>query len=176
MKYLTVIFTFIFANNHIPEDQLSKSTNFSDCGLNQKARLFAQLVIESGGQQRTHLKCNKKLAEIALEKAKMMSEANDINHNVEHTTPNQLLRNGGIILPKIYPILDNQVEAVMGGVRTAQESFDVFMTSPDHKAHLLGEGDFLLKQDHIGVAYFYDRDTQYEHHWVIYITKVLQED
>jgi uncharacterized protein YkwD len=176
MNYLTIIFTFIFASNHLSEDQLSKSTNFSDCGLNHKARNFAQLVMDSTDQHRSKLQCNKKLAEIALEKAKMMSKANDINHNIEHTTPNQLLRSGNIQLPKIYPILGNQVEAVMGGVSTAQESFDIFMTSPDHKAHLLGEGDFLQDQDQIGVAYFYDKDTQYEHYWVIYITRVVQED
>ena len=176
MKLLTIILSFIFANNQITEDQLTKSTNFSDCGLNQYARQFARLVIESRDQQRSKLQCNKKLAEIALTKAKMMAKANDVNHNIEHTTPNQLLRNKGIVLPKIYPILDNQVEAVMGGVSTAQESFDVFMTSPGHKAHLLGEGDFLLEQNQIGVAYFKDSHSKYEHYWVIYITRIIQED
>jgi uncharacterized protein YkwD len=176
MNLLTIILTFIFAYNQITEDQFSKSTDFSDCGFSQKARQFAQLVIESRDQQRSKLQCNKKLAEIALVKAKMMSKANDINHNIEHTTPNQLLRSEGIVLPNIYPILDNQVEAVMGGVSAAQESFDVFMTSPGHKAHLLGEGDFLLEQNQIGVAYFKDSHSKYEHYWVIYITRIIQED
>ena len=66
----------------------------------------------------------------------------------------------------------NQVEAIMGGVETAQESFDLFKTSPDHKAHLLGENEFVLEQDQIGVGYFKDNTTEHVYYWVVYITQI----
>jgi len=161
-----IFMTFIIANTLVFAQQI-ESENYLNCGKNAQAIKLAQLIIESDNQQRTELICHKKLAEIAEIKAKSMAVANKIKHRIDYTTPNQLLRKHGIVLPKNYLLFDNQVESIMGAVKTAQDSFDVFMTSPDHKIHLLGEKDFLLKQNHIGVGFFKDDSTKYVYHWVV---------
>lgn len=174
MKHLTttIILSFLlFCKTTLAQE--TSSLQVSSCGLNQQAINLAQLIIESNNQKRTELHCSEKLAQVALIKAKMMAKANDINHRIEYITPNQLLRQHGINLPNNYPMFDNQVESVMGAVATAQESYDIFMTSPDHKIHLLGEKDFLLKQNQIGVGFFKDKSSEHVYHWVVYITQIM---
>ena len=63
----------------------------------------------------------------------------------------------------------------MGGVVTPQKSYDVFMTSPGHKYHLLGEDEFLLKQNQIGVGFFKDDSSEHVYHWVVYITQIMPD-
>lgn len=173
MKNLTLTILLALIMSQRTESQETLSRNFSDCGLNQQSIQLAQMIIGSNKQQRKALYCNKKLSQAALEKAKLMAKSNRISHRIEYITPNQFLRSRGIQLPDKYPLLDNQVEAIMGAVATAQESFEVFMTSPDHKAHLLGEYDFVLEQDQIGVGYYKDSSTTHVYYWVIYITSVV---
>ena len=176
MKNFTTTIIFILIITQRSESQEIPSTDLSDCGLNKQSIKLAQLIIESINQQRKALFCNKKLAQVALIKAKMMAKANDINHRVEFTTPNQLLRKHDIKLPDNYPLFDNQVESIMGAVKSAKKSFDLFLTSPDHKIHLLGEQDFLLKQNQIGVGFFQDDSSEYVYHWVVYITQIMPEE
>ena len=172
MKYLTLL--VILSNSAFAQE--IDNVPESNCGLNQQAISLAKLIIESKNQQRKELHCNLKLAEVALKKAKMMAKANKIRHRINHTTPNELLRSYGIKLPENYALFDNQVESIMGAVKTPQESFDTFMTSPGHKYHLLGEADFLLKQNQIGVGFFKDDESEYVYHWVIYITEVIPDE
>ena len=161
----------MICGNAISHELNLRST--SDCGMNPQAIKLAQLIIESNKQQRAELYCNKKLAEIALIKAKMLAKANIISHTVDHTTPNDLLRQHGIKLPKNYGMFDNQVESIMGAVVTPQKSFDVFMTSPGHKYHLMGQDKFLLTQNQIGVGFYKDDNSEYVYHWVVYITQIM---
>lgn len=172
MKYLTNFMLLLCFTNQVISQEVQLS-EISNCGLSEPAIKLAQLIIESENQQRSELKCNKKLSEIALVKAKMMAKASRISHNIDHTTPNELLRQHGIKLPKNYGFFDNQVESIMGAVATPQKSFDVFMTSPGHKYHLLGEDKFLHKQNQIGVGYYKDTDSEHVYHWVVYITQIL---
>jgi uncharacterized protein YkwD len=172
MKYLAFLLLLSFKVNA----QEQNNTNYSTCGLSQQAIKLATLIIESNNQQRKELHCNSKLAELALVKAKLMAKTNKISHTIEHTTANQLLRNNGIKLPKNYGIFDNQVESIMGAVKTAQESFDVFMTSAGHKYHLLGEDEFLLSQNQIGVGFYKDESSEHVYHWVVYITEIITDE
>ena len=171
MKHLSITIILTLIITHRIEAQVTPSRDFTDCGITQQSIKLAQLIIESKYQHRKVLFCNKKLSQAALEKAKLMAKANKVSHRIEHTTPNQFLRSRGIKLPKKYPLFDNQVEAIMGGVKTAQQSFDLFMTSSDHKSHLLGENEFVLEQDQIGVGYFKDSESTHVYYWVIYITQ-----
>ncbi len=176
MKNLTIILIFILSISLRAESHEVLNRDYSDCGLNQQSIKLAQLIIESENQQRKVLYCDKTLSQAAFDKAKLMAKADSVSHNIEHTTPNQFLRSYGVKLPNEYPLFDNQVEAIMGAVSTAEDSFKVFMTSPDHKSHLLGETDFVVEQDQIGVGFFKDSDTTHVYYWVIYITSIDSDD
>ena len=145
------------------------------CGLNAKSKKLAKLIINNSGQQHVTLTCDETLAKAALAKAKKLALKNKINHNINHTTPNEFLKQYGIDLPFHYQVLGNQVESILGGLKTADDAFETLMASEHHKAHLLGETDFLRKQSHIGVGAFHDDTTRNEYFWVVYITNYRQD-
>ncbi len=120
-------------------------------------------------QQRNTLECNAKLNEIALIKAKLILESQDIWHDAGHMTPNQLLRHHGFKLPKTYPHFGNQVEALAGGEETVDEVFTDFLNSEPHRKLLLGEDAFFKSQDQIGAAFIKDLSTEHEYYWVVII-------
>jgi uncharacterized protein YkwD len=142
----------------------------SECGIHPKAQELAAILINSSQQLHPKLVCNSTLAQAANAKAKLMAENKRVDHILNRQTPNQLLRSYGIDLPRIYEPSGNQVEAISGGKETAQSAFDYFMTSPPHKAHLLGENEFYKTQNEIAVGYYYDFYTPHEHYWVVYVT------
>ncbi|MFK8011211.1 MAG: CAP domain-containing protein [Marinicellaceae bacterium] len=172
-KSYSILFILILLISTQLMAQENTFSKFEECGLSPQARELAYLIIESTDQQRSKLMCNKKLAKIALIKAKLMASTNKISHRINYITPNQLLRQHDITLPNNYPMFDNQVESIMGAVKTAQQSYDIFMTSPDHKSHLLGEKDFLLKQNQIGIGFYKDKNSDFVYHWVVYITQII---
>ncbi len=137
------------------------------CGNNQKAREMANLILEHNNQKRTQLHCNDKLNEIALIKANLLKSEKDISHTVGHTFPNQLLRKHGYKLSKRYPVLSNQVEAIAGGEPSTQVAFKDFLDSEAHRVLLMADHAYFWQQNEMGVAYVYDKNTPYEHYWVV---------
>ena len=174
-KYLPICLLLVIFNTQSKEITLMQE-NYTDCGLNNKSKQLAQLVIEADNQQRKTLTCNKKLAQAAYQKAKEMAEVQKVAHNINYISPNELLAKAGIELPYSYNKIGNQVEAVSGGMRTSQESFDHFMSSEIHKTHLLGEHDFYQKQDQIGVGHYIDKSKKHVDYWVVYITSLRDPD
>ena len=137
------------------------------CGNNEKAKQIASLIMNHSNQKRPQLICNKKLNEIALIKVNLLKSEKDISHTAGHTTPNHLLRKNGYDLSKRYPTLGNQVEAIAGGEKNSQVAFQDFLDSESHRILLLAEHPYFLEQNDIGVAYIYDKNTPFEHYWVV---------
>jgi len=139
------------------------------CGLNEKARKLAALIISNPDQQRSVLTCNAKLAEIAANKAKEMALLGRVTH-VGKQSANQRLIDSGYPLADIYPhVMSNQVEAIAGGLSTAEEVLADFLASDSHHMHLLGKHEFYMMQNEIGVGFHYDWKTPHVEYWVVYI-------
>ncbi|WP_246129062.1 CAP domain-containing protein [Colwellia demingiae] len=160
--YLLLI-TYVNANDH--------------CGNNEQARLLAQLIIKDGKQNRSTIRCNKLLTEVALSKAKKMLEFGLIAHTLDGS-PNDRLRAANYQLPKYYgnDFNSNQVEAIAGGYKDAEEVWSAFKRSEAHRTHLLAEHEFYLEQDEIGVALIKEWNSPHVEYWVIYLAKGLQQD
>ncbi|MCF6319238.1 MAG: CAP domain-containing protein [Proteobacteria bacterium] len=152
----------------------AKGKDYVDCGESKQAIDLAKMIKESQGQMRGHLTCNKALSTIAALKARKMAKYSRVDHNIENTTPNELLSENGFFLPASYSILGNQVEAVSGGKKSPAEMFSYFMTSPNHKAHLLGENSFFKTQHQIGVGYYSDINSDHVDYWVVYIASLKE--
>ena len=129
------------------------------CGNNVEAAELIASIQNHASQQRTVLDCNSKLNEIALIKANLIIQNQDIWHNAGHMTPNQLLKHHGFKLPKSYPFFGNQVEALAGGEESAEEVLSDFLNSEPHRKLLLGVDEFFKSQDQIGVAFIEDPET-----------------
>ena len=170
MYKILPIFSLFLALIINAKEQNKALNIYTGCGMNTKAVQLAQLLIETQNQQRMTLVCNQGLAQAANEKAKIMARSEKVLHNLNNTSPNELLKNHGIILPLYYAKIGNQVESVLGGMQSAQETYDLFMTSKEHKNHLLGENEFYQGQTQIGVGYYFDKKTKHMDYWVVYIT------
>ncbi len=146
--------------------------NVKYCGNNEKARELALLISSDYEQQRKHLRCNKVLSEVALAKAKLMAEYGLVTHNLGGS-PNGQLEKANYQLPEYYgtSFNSNQVEAIAGGYESAERVWSAFKRSAGHRMHLLGEHDFYLEQDEIGVAFVREWETPHVEYWVVYLTK-----
>jgi hypothetical protein len=145
------------------------ANNDTKCGNNEIAGDLIRSIQYHPQQQRNRLECNEKLNEVALIKAKLILEGENIWHNAGNMTPNQLLRKHGFQLPRTYPHFGNQVEALAGGEETANDVFADFLESEPHKKLLLGEDAFFKSQDQIGAAFIKDLSTEHEYYWVVII-------
>jgi len=154
----------------ITHDEASDAVK--DCGTTAQARELARLIMHSDRQRHPRLRCHAVLAQLAQQKAMALAQANHISHTVNHEFPNQQLLRAGLKLPVTYPVIGNQVESILGGGKTPLHAFKLFMGSPLHKAHLMGETPFLQKQDWLGVGYYHDPAGRHEDYWVVYLTEL----
>lgn len=157
-----VVFLFISTSSHAVSDA---------CGNSPEARKLVQLIMQDAKQKRKTLRCNPILVKAADSKAKLMSERGMVRHNLGGS-PNGHLRDNGYKLPPYYgSAFSNQVEAIAGGYESAEEVWKGFKNSKPHRQHLLGELDFYLEQDEIGVAFYYEWHSPHVEYWVVYLTK-----
>ncbi len=92
------------------------------------------------------------------------------NGRVRHAMPNRRLIEAGYPLSKIYPrTVENNVEAVAGGMKTAQEVWTIFKNSDDHRMHLLAEHEFYRLQNEIGVGFYQKTDSPHVEYWAVYV-------
>ncbi len=153
---------------------LLTTTKTNPCGNNKQAQLLVELIRSDLAQQRTNIRCNPLLAKIALEKTTRMAEQGMVQHNLGGS-PNSRLRQGGYQLPEYYgSAFSNQVEAIAGGYENARQVWRAFKASATHRQHLLGELEFYVEQDEIGVAFIKDVTTPHVEYWTIYLSKGYQ--
>ena len=153
------------------------ASELEDCANNEQARLLAQLIVNDKDQQRSTIRCNKILTKAAVEKAKKMAEFGLVTHNLDGS-PNSRLEQAGYKLPKHYgrEFDSNQVEAIAGGFSDAESVWHAFKRSESHRMHLLGEHEFYLEQDEIGVAMIKEWESAHVEYWVVYLTKGYQNN
>jgi uncharacterized protein YkwD len=167
-KFYIILLLFIFPTS---ADELDS------CGNNKQARLLVKLINEDKDQNRTIIRCNSMLAEAAVAKAERMAEFGLVLHNLGGS-PNSRLRDIGYKLPEHYgnEFNSNQVEAIAGGYSSAAVVWDAFKRSESHRIHLLGEHEFYVEQDEIGVAFVKKWESPHVEYWVVYLTKGYQKD
>lgn len=140
-----------------------------DCGLNAPARALATLVIQDPEQQRKRLVCNRLLSEIADAKAREMAALQRVAH-LGWNSANRRLIDAGYPLSSIYPrLLENNVEAIAGGLSDPEAVWREFKASDTHRMHLLGEHEFYRLQDEIGAGFYEDPSSPHVEYWVVYI-------
>ncbi len=149
----------------------------NDCGNNKQAQLLVKLISTDKEQKRTNIRCNILLTKAAEAKAIKMAEFGLVTHNLGGS-PNLRLEEIGYKLPKHYGVEfnSNQVEAIAGGYSDAGDVWDAFKRSEGHRTHLLGEHEFYLEQDEIGIALVKKWESPHVEYWVVYLTKGYQKN
>lgn len=152
----TIFIPFIIMSNSIAETQQSKEL---------KARIATHPE-----QKRSILIYDPKLAKVANDKAKDFAERGYFSHvTPEGFGPNYLVTQAGFILPAYYDdrIDANNIESIVNGTSTPEQTFLVLMNSPEHRVHILGEHNFYQKQTYYGIGYYEDSTTKQRYYWVI---------
>lgn len=151
--------------------------NSFDCGNNQKAIELVKLIQNDKKQKRPTIRCNKLLTKAAQAKAKNMASAGLVVHNLGGS-PNSHLESAGYKLPEHYgrEFNSNQVEAIAGGYASAESLWQSFKDSKGHRSHLLGEHEFYLEQDEIGVAFIKNSSAPHVEYWVVYLAKGFKKN
>ncbi|AUD78662.1 CAP domain-containing protein [Kangiella profundi] len=150
----------------------AKEGSYESCGLNDKARELAKLIITHKDQKRPILQCNALLAEIADKKAKEMAKLGKVSHDGPGGTPDKRLVDAGYPLSLPTAVIgNNHVESVMGGTSHAEEALDYFANSYAHRIHIFGEHPFYMEQYEIGVGHAEEWYSPHIDYWVVYIAK-----
>ncbi|WP_251359980.1 CAP domain-containing protein [Kangiella sp. TOML190] len=149
---------------------LQLPTDYSRCGLSDKARKLAKLILQDDEQQRNLVNCNPLLAQLATNQAKALADAGKVSHFVGGS-PNQRLLKAGFPLTEMDQARDNSVEAILGGESSADEVWLRFQMSYNHKIHLLGEHEYYLKQTEFAVGHYYKWHSPHIDYWVVYFAE-----
>lgn len=150
----------------------AKESSYESCGLNDKARELAKLIVTHKDQKRPILQCNALLAEIADKKAKEMAKQGKVSHDGPGGTPDKRLIDAGYPLSLPAAVVgNNHVESIMGGTSHAEEALDYFANSYAHRIHIFGEHPFYMEQYEIGVGHAEEWYSPHIDYWVVYIAK-----
>lgn len=79
--------------------------------------------------------------------------------------PNQRARQAGYRLPQEWPDAANYIESICAGQPTPAEAWNAWMHSESHSKHLLGLTDFFKAQTMVGIGYYHQPGSEYEHYW-----------
>lgn len=144
------------------------STLDANCKFNEEEAQLANLMRSAPEQQRKSLGCNPILSKVAQERAEDMARRGYFDHtNPDGLGPNAMVLAAGYVLPKYYPQDGNNIESIAGGTQTVEETWNALINSPSHRTHLLAENKFYQRQTDFGVGYVYNRNSTYQHYWVI---------
>ncbi|MGB8166815.1 MAG: CAP domain-containing protein [Chthoniobacteraceae bacterium] len=138
--------------------------------LNSQEQRVATLLANASGQQRPSVQVDPILSKVARARAADMAKRHYFAHvNPDGHGPNYLVRQAGYPLPAGYDqsAAGNNIESAAAGDHTADEAWSGWMGSAPHKKHLLAQDAFYAAQTALGVGYYFDANSEYQHYWVV---------
>ena len=138
--------------------------------LNPQEQQIAALLTHASGQGRPFVQVDPILSQVARARAADMARRHYFAHvNPDGHGANFLVRQAGYTLPAEYDqsLGGNNIESCAAGGDTADVTWSDWMGSAPHKAHLLAQNSFYAAQTSLGVGYYYDPNSDYQHYWVV---------
>ena len=142
----------------------------AEAQLNSQEQRVATLLTNASGQQRPFVQVDPILSRVARARAADMARRHYFAHvNPDGHGPNYLVREAGYTLPASYDQSPsaNSIESAAAGDTSADGAWSTWMGSAPHKKHLLGQDPFYAAQTSLGVGYYYDANSEYQHYWVV---------
>lgn len=142
----------------------------AEAQLNSQEQRIATLLTNASGQQRPFVQIDPVLSRVARARAADMAKRHYFAHvNPDGHGPNYLVRQAGYPLPEGYDQSPrgNNIESAAAGDPKADEAWSGWMGSAPHKNHLLAQNSFYVDQTSLGVGYYYDANSDYQHYWVV---------
>lgn len=144
-----------------------------DCfGTDSPIAFFRSLVGDSR-QQRRGLRCYPPLVRAARRRAAGLAAGEPWGHvDAAGVTPNEYVRQEGVVLPDNYSAKGNNVESIAAGSGDADAIYAALAGSASHSVHLFGVGDFFERQGHCGIAVA--EGGVYGWYWCILIAEIAE--
>jgi uncharacterized protein YkwD len=139
------------------------------CGMNDEEQAVFDLAAAHSNQGRPTVTCNTTLAQVARAKAQDMAERSYFGHvDPDGYGPNYHVTVAGYALPGYYSNANesNNIESIAAGYATAVSAWNGWLASPGHRTHVLAESSFWQDQTNIGIGYYHDPSSPYNHYWV----------
>lgn len=130
---------------------------------------FCRLLVADPRQERPALELCPALQQAAVWRAYGLASGGDPWGHVgeDGTTPNELARRAGCVLPEDYAPRGNNVESLVAGTDDPVVAFTALANSAKHSDHLFGRGWFRA-QRHFGIA-LCKGSAEYTWYWTVYI-------
>lgn len=148
------------------------------CELNAEEQAILDLMTNAEHQGRDVVHCNPILARVARARAADMGARAFFGHtNPDGHGPNFMVSEAGFELPGWYDHRDqaNNLESIGGGYPSPDAVWAAWMSSPNHRVHILGTNSFYADQHEVGVGYVNDPNSPFGTYWVV-ITAPTPED
>lgn len=137
---------------------------------NPKATAFYGLLIGDPRQERPALTPCPALILAAGWRARGLATGDPFAHcDAGGMCANEYARQAGCRLPPAYAAKGNNIESLVAGTDNVQVAFDALATSPAHRDHLFGRGDFFQAQRHAGIALVERLGSPFRYYWVVLI-------
>lgn len=174
---LILLVTWQLTSALVPRPAGAAGNTPDNCTLNSEEQRLVELLTGKE-QMRPHLRCHADLQEFARARAEDMAAREYFSHHTpERQGPNELLRNRGYPLPPSYRDgLSNNIESILGGIRSPEEVFRLLTGSSAHRGHLLGDDPAFREQNEFGVAHYRDLHSPHVDYWVIVIARRSRPD
>jgi uncharacterized protein YkwD len=148
------------------------------CELSAEEQSIIDHMIQADEQGRDEIHCNPILARVARARAADMAARAYFSHvNPDGHGPNYMVAEAGFELPSWYDHRDsaNNLESIGGGYSTPDNVWSAWMSSPNHRVHLLGANSFYADQHEVGVGFANDPDSPFGQYWVVITAPSLEE-
>ncbi len=120
-------------------------------------------------QDRARMKLDPILCEVARKRAKDMATHSYFGHiDRLGRGPNRLVTRAGFALPSYYDLSKsgNNIESIVATPGGTSQAFNLWLASPAHRVHVLGEALFYQNQKAIGVGIYQDDDESGQTYYV----------
>jgi hypothetical protein len=138
--------------------------------VNAEEQEIFNLLKNDPGQGRPFVTLDPILCQVARARAADMGDRGYYDHtDPDGHGPNWWVYQAGYQLPANYDHSGdaNNIESASVGRSSAGDTWDSWMGSPPHKAHLLAENSFYASQTSVGVGFVRRRGSDYTYYWVV---------
>lgn len=141
------------------------------CLASVEAETFAAMLIADGLQERGSLVCHPALVQAAWVRGMSMARYGYFGHTDPWgVTPNEVAEKAGCRQPWGK---GNYIESIAAGAPITVLYWNL-RNSPDHAAHMFGQGDFFRGQKDFGIAFVEWPGSSYTYYVVVLIGTCLQ--
>lgn len=148
------------------------------CELNAEEQAVLDLMATAEYQGRDVIHCNPILARVARARAADMAARAYFGHtDPDGHGPNFMVSAAGFELPGWYDHRNeaNNLESIGGGYVAPDKVWAAWMSSPNHRVHILGTNSFYADQHEVGVGYVNDPNSPFGTYWVVITAPTPEE-